>query len=91
MTEVLARHIDETEFGPLFGMKPEGGVFVNWPPLVLVVPLQNGSVQLQWSEDMATHCRLDKALITAELDAVLSATEGGAGLRARLSQTRWSP
>ena len=90
-TEVLARHIDETEFGPLFGMKPEGGIFVNWTPLVLVVPLQSGSVQLQWSDDMVAHCRLDKALVSQELDAVLSAAEGGAGLRARLSQTRWSP
>ena len=89
--DILARHVDESEFGPIFGMKPEGGIFINWIPLVLVVPQQNGSVQLQWSENMLTHCRLDKLALTAELDAGLSATEGGAGLRARLSQTRWSP
>jgi len=89
--EVLARHINEEEFGPLFAMKPEGGIFVNWSPLVLVAPMQNGSVQLQWSEDQVLHCRVNKDLVTSELDAVLSSAGGGAGLRARLSQTRWSP
>ena len=83
--------MDETQYGAIFGMKPEGGLFVNWVPLVMIVPQPSGAVQLQWSENMVAHCKLDKQALTAELDAALSATDGGAGLRARLAQTRWSP
>ena len=83
--------MDVQQYGTIDGMKPEGGVFVNWVPLVKIVPKPSGAVHLQWSKPMVAHCKLDKQALTAELDAALSAADGGSGLRARLAQTRWSP
>ena len=90
-TDILGQHLDVAQYGAIYGMKPEGGVFVNWVPLVKIVPQPSGAVQLQWSDSMVAHCKLYKQALTAELDAALSAADGGSGLRARLAQTRWSP
>ena len=66
-TEVATKKLAEivsplvpTGAGEVKTMKPEGVIFINWVPLVKVIPLPSGIVNLEWNNPLVGHLNLDK-------------------------------
>ena len=72
-------------------MKPVGVIFINRVPLVKVIPLPSGIVNLEWNNPLVGHLNLDKETVGRDFQEALEASNSGSGLRASVARVQWAP
>ena len=77
--------------GEVKAMKPGGVSLINWVPLVKVLPLASGVVNLEWNNPMLGHLNLQNDDIGQDFQEALEASNNGSGLRARVARMQWAP
>ena len=68
-----------------------GVVFLNWEPLVHVVPALSGSLSLRWNPVLLAATQLDKDLVAKSMEESSAAKGSGKGaqLRASMEGIAW--
>ena len=75
----------------LHAMRAEGVIFVDWVPLVRLTAHADASYTLEWADELVAQFAINKAAVSAALEASASDGGGGAALRARIAATPWRP
>ena len=97
-TEVCTKKVSElvraqvgTRHGPVDAARREGVVFLNWEPLVHLVPALSGSLSLRWNPVLLASTQLDKDLISRSMEETSAGNGSGKGaqLRASMEGIAW--
>jgi len=71
-------------------MRQEGVLFVNWVPLVKIVPSSDGSATLEWNEAFAAELQVDNDQVNTELGVLAASSNSSQGMLAKIAAVQWS-